>query len=227
MGARFRRLPARRQLRGNGKLPSESVDRLRLWRTFAADVWRCLGMDPQRLLSLPGVSRSAGRSRRVQREVYVQPICPARRLVCYVADPYPADLPEFFSARKALAVYGTPSRTRRFMNRRSSAAVLDLEPKQSEFQSEVMAGLATFPRTLPCKFFYDKTGAEFFQRICELPEYYITRTELQILQVHGQEMALHLGPEVELIGLGTGAGTKTKILLEQLQDPAVYIPVDI
>lgn len=113
------------------------------------------------------------------------------------------------------------------MNGRSSATVLDLEPKQSEFQSEVMAGLATSPRTLPCKYFYDKTGAELFQKICELPEYYITRTELKILQTSGREMASHLGPELELIGLGTGAGTKTKILLEQLTDPAVYIPVDI
>jgi dimethylhistidine N-methyltransferase len=60
-----------------------------------------------------------------------------------------------------------------------------------------------------------------------LPEYYITRTELKILQTQGEEMATHLGPEVELIGLGTGAGTKTKILLEQLKDPAVYISVDI
>jgi dimethylhistidine N-methyltransferase len=113
------------------------------------------------------------------------------------------------------------------MNGRSSATVLDLEPKQSEFQSEVMAGLATSPQTLPCKYFYDKTGAELFQKICELPEYYITRTELKILQASGREMASHLGPEVELIGLGTGAGTKTKILLEQLTNPAVYIPVDI
>ena len=113
------------------------------------------------------------------------------------------------------------------MNGRSSAAVIDLEPKQSEFQNEVMAGLTTSPRTLPCKYFYDKTGAELFQKICELPEYYITRTELKILQSSGHEMASHLGPEIELIGLGTGAGTKTRILLEKLTDPAVYIPVDI
>ena len=106
-------------------------------------------------------------------------------------------------------------------------SVLDLEPGKSEFLTEVMAGLSGQARTLPCKFFYDKAGAELFQKICELPEYYITRTELQILQEHGGDMASHLGPGIELIGLGTGAGTKTRILIERLKNPAVYVPVDI
>jgi len=66
-----------------------------------------------------------------------------------------------------------------------------------------------------------------FQKICELPEYYITRTEIQILRLHGAEMARAIGPQIELIGLGTGAGTKTRILLEELQDPRVYVPIDI
>lgn len=92
---------------------------------------------------------------------------------------------------------------------------------------ETIAGLSRSPRTLPCKFFYDERGAQLFQKICELPEYYITRTELQILRLHGAEMAAALSENVELIGLGTGAGTKTRILLEELHDPAVYIPIDI
>ena len=112
-------------------------------------------------------------------------------------------------------------------HQRARVPVLDLEPGKSEFLTEVMAGLSSRPRTLPCKFFYDKPGAELFQKICELPEYYITRTELQILQDYGADMATHLGPGIELIGLGTGAGTKTRILLERLKDPAVYVPVDI
>jgi dimethylhistidine N-methyltransferase len=114
------------------------------------------------------------------------------------------------------------------MNHHSArAAVLDLEPAKSDFLREVIAGLSSKPRTLPCKFFYDQNGAALFQKICELPEYYITRTELQILQVHGADMASHLGAGIELIGLGTGAGTKTRILLETLREPAAYIPVDI
>jgi dimethylhistidine N-methyltransferase len=100
-------------------------------------------------------------------------------------------------------------------------------PQRSPFFMETIAGLSRSPRTLPCKFFYDERGAQLFQKICELPEYYITRTELQILRLHGAEMAAALSENVELIGLGTGAGTKTRILLEELHDPAVYIPIDI
>ena len=66
-----------------------------------------------------------------------------------------------------------------------------------------------------------------FQQICDLPEYYITRTEIEILRLHGADMAMALGPQIELIGLGTGAGTKTRILLEELRDPLVYVPIDI
>ncbi len=109
----------------------------------------------------------------------------------------------------------------------SDMSLLDLQPGEQEFLSEVIAGLSRRPRTLPCKFFYDQRGSELFQQICELPEYYITRTELSILKDKGSSMARALGPDVELIGLGTGAGTKTRLLLEKLERPAIYIPVDI
>jgi dimethylhistidine N-methyltransferase len=95
------------------------------------------------------------------------------------------------------------------------------------FRDEVLAGLSKSPRRLPYKFFYDEHGAQLFQQICELPEYYITRTELKILRLHGAEIAAALGPQIELIGLGTGAGTKTRILLEELREPHVYVPIDI
>ncbi|MEY2480925.1 MAG: hypothetical protein QOI04_1852 [Verrucomicrobiota bacterium] len=109
----------------------------------------------------------------------------------------------------------------------SAAAVLDLEPAQSDFLEEVLRGLSQRPRTLPCKFFYDARGAALFQKICELPEYYITRTETAILRLHAHEMAQCFGARCELLGLGTGAGTKTRILLEELREPSVYIPIDI
>lgn len=108
-----------------------------------------------------------------------------------------------------------------------TAAVLDREPASSDFLSEVIAGLSQEPRTLPCKFFYDERGAGLFQKICELPEYYVTRSELQILRLFGAEIAKTLGAQIELIGLGTGAGTKTQILLEELKEPQVYVPIDI
>src|SRR6266487_6430986 len=100
-------------------------------------------------------------------------------------------------------------------------------PATSDLLSDVIAGLSSDPRTLPCKYFYDERGAALFQKICELPEYYITRTELDILDRHRAEIASQLGPNIELIGLGTGAGTKTRILVEALEKPAAYIPVDI
>jgi dimethylhistidine N-methyltransferase len=108
-----------------------------------------------------------------------------------------------------------------------SAALLQRSSATTAFLVETLAGLSKSPKELLCKFFYDDRGARLFQRICELPEYYITRTELGILRLCGAEMAEALGPNVELIGLGTGAGTKTRILLEELRDPAVYIPIDI
>jgi dimethylhistidine N-methyltransferase len=100
-------------------------------------------------------------------------------------------------------------------------------PETSDFLADIIAGLSSNPRTLPCKYFYDERGAALFQKICELPEYYITRTEIDILDRNRAEVASHLGSNVELIGLGTGAGTKTRILIEALENPAVYIPVDI
>ena len=105
--------------------------------------------------------------------------------------------------------------------------VSELPPAGSDFLADLIAGLSSNPRTLPCKYFYDERGAALFQKICELPEYYITRTEIDILDRNRAEIASHLGANIELIGLGTGAGTKTRILIETLESPTVYIPVDI
>jgi dimethylhistidine N-methyltransferase len=114
------------------------------------------------------------------------------------------------------------------MNRHAGqVAVLDFEPANAEFCKQVIAGLSQHSRTLPCKFFYDETGSALFSKICELPEYYITRTEMRILRERGGEIANALGRGIELIGLGTGAGTKTRILLDNLEAPVAYVPVDI
>jgi len=106
-------------------------------------------------------------------------------------------------------------------------AMLDLEPAASDFLAETLAGLSESPRTLPCKFFYDERGADLFLEICELPEYYITRTETEILRHFGAEMAASIGERAELVGFGTGAGVKTRKLLEHLKNPIAYVPVDI
>lgn len=106
-------------------------------------------------------------------------------------------------------------------------AVLDLEPAPSDFLAEAIGGLSSSPPTLPSKFFYDERGADLFLKICELPEYYVTRTETGILKQHAAEMAASIGANAELVGLGTGAGIKTRMLLQHLENPIAYVPVDI
>lgn len=105
--------------------------------------------------------------------------------------------------------------------------VLDLAPVSADFLAEVLAGLSSTPRTLPCKFFYDERGADLFLKICELPEYYITRTETELLRRFAPDISESIGENAALIGFGTGAGIKTRMLLEQLRNPIAYIPVDI
>ncbi len=109
----------------------------------------------------------------------------------------------------------------------AGGATLDPAPTVDDFRAEVLRGLRQTPPRLPSKFFYDDRGSELFGAICELPEYYVTRTELSILQQSAPEMARALGPRLQLIGLGTGAGTKTRLIIEALQDPVAYLPVDI
>jgi len=127
--------------------------------------------------------------------------------------------------------YGATLGRAAFNAKMSGDALTTLEriskPESPDFLADVVAGLSSNPRTLPCKYFYDERGAALFQRICELPEYYITRTEIDILDGNRADIASQLGPNIQLIGLGTGAGTKTRILVEALKNPAVYIPVDI
>ena len=114
------------------------------------------------------------------------------------------------------------------MNEDSGAvALLDLEPATEDFLREALAGLTSSPRTLPTKFFYDERGSDLFQAICELPEYDVTRTETEILRRYAPEMAASIGASAEIVGFGTGAGIKTRMLLEELDNPIAYVPVDI
>ncbi len=93
--------------------------------------------------------------------------------------------------------------------------------------AEVLRGLLGNPKTLSPKLFYDRAGARLFEAICELPEYYLTRTELAILRDHAHEIAARCGEHTALIEYGSGAGVKVRLLLDQLRNPAAYVPVDI
>ncbi|ABS63811.1 conserved hypothetical protein [Parvibaculum lavamentivorans DS-1] len=103
----------------------------------------------------------------------------------------------------------------------------DLEPSLEEFRASVIEGLSASRKTLPCKFLYDRRGSQIFDDICDLPEYYPTRTERQILEQHARDIAALIGPELRLVEFGSGAGMKIRLLLQALEKPSAYLPVDI
>ncbi|MBN51469.1 MAG: L-histidine N(alpha)-methyltransferase [Spongiibacteraceae bacterium] len=105
--------------------------------------------------------------------------------------------------------------------------VIDLQPDTSALLEESIAGLKASPRQLPCKYFYDAEGARLFEHICELPEYYPTRTEVGILKQHLPEMAKLIGANARIVEYGSGAGTKIRLLLDALREPVAYTPIDI
>jgi dimethylhistidine N-methyltransferase len=109
---------------------------------------------------------------------------------------------------------------------RPQATFHDAHPGTASLRDEVIAGLGRTPRAIPPKFFYDARGSELFDRICELPEYYQTRTEMGILQRALPELVRHVGDECLLVELGSGASKKVRLLLEGLR-PAGYVGVDI
>ena len=99
-----------------------------------------------------------------------------------------------------------------------------------DYADEVVFGLTSRPRTLPCKLFYDDLGSALFERITGLPEYYPTRTELEILRNSSREIAQAAGCPVSVVELGAGTATKTGTLLRAFarrQMRVKYFPVDI
>lgn len=97
----------------------------------------------------------------------------------------------------------------------------------TEFGRDFIAALANTPRSISPKYFYDVEGSRLFDRICELREYYPTRTELAILEGHAAEMAALAGPGAEIIEFGAGSLRKVRLLLEAFEAPAGYVPIDI
>src|SRR5438309_9769046 len=100
----------------------------------------------------------------------------------------------------------------------------DLTPCPATALAEVLRGLRQPAKELPCKYFYDETGSRLFEQICELDEYYLTRTELALMREHAGAMAALLGPDCLLIEYGSGSGVKTRLLLDRLERPAAYVP---
>ena len=125
----------------------------------------------------------------------------------------------------------------RFAERRRGGAILsdsavetpllDLGPGTTGLLEETPVGLREQPRQLPCKYLYDERGSQLLDRICELDEYYPTRCELSIMRRFAAETGAQIGPRAMLIELGSGSIIKTRLLLDQLREPAAYVPVEM
>ena len=91
----------------------------------------------------------------------------------------------------------------------------------------IIAGLRRTQKMLSPKYFYDDHGSKLFEEITQLPEYYLTNTELDIMTGNIDEMTEVIGEHASLIEFGSGSSMKTRLLLEHMHSPAVYVPVDI
>ena len=109
----------------------------------------------------------------------------------------------------------------------SPSGILDLSPEAGDLIADGLAGLQRSTKTLPSKYFYDKRGSELFETLTTLPEYYVTRTELDIMAESASEMGALLGEHGLLIEFGSGSGQKTRELLSALPEPAGCILIDI
>lgn len=109
--------------------------------------------------------------------------------------------------------------------------VLALDREQSndieEFGVAVLDGLSRARRAIPARFLYDQAGSALFDAICELPEYYLTRTETEILKVHAADIASRAGPGGALVEFGSGSSVKSRLLLDAMKTLALYSPIDI
>jgi L-histidine Nalpha-methyltransferase len=115
----------------------------------------------------------------------------------------------------------------KFHQAEAAAAPLAAGHDASDFASALLAGLRATPKQIPCKYFYDAEGSALFEQICALPEYYVTRTELDLLARHAGEFSALSGADAEIVEFGAGAGQKVRLLLDALVRPRAYLPIDI
>ncbi|HET6517917.1 MAG TPA: L-histidine N(alpha)-methyltransferase, partial [Nitrosopumilaceae archaeon] len=106
----------------------------------------------------------------------------------------------------------------------------DSVKSEETFAEEIRRSLNQEQKYINPKFFYDKTGSMLFEKICSLPEYYLTRTEIKILKTLKDDLLQHIDKQFRLVELGSGSSTKTRLLLDifnRLHDHVEYMPIDI
>src|ERR1051326_4405581 len=113
------------------------------------------------------------------------------------------------------------------VSKRLSPKFHDYHPELASFRDEVLAGLTKAEKEIPCKFFYDRQGLELFNQICQLEEYYPTRTEISILREYRSQISELLGKHCLIIEYGSGSSQKIRLLLDSLREPLAYMPIDI
>jgi dimethylhistidine N-methyltransferase len=101
------------------------------------------------------------------------------------------------------------------------------ESERLQFMQDMQTALSQTSKSISPKYFYDQAGSALFDRICELPVYYPTRTELSILQSHAADMSECMGENADIIEFGAGSLQKIRYLLNVARNPARYVPMDI
>lgn len=102
----------------------------------------------------------------------------------------------------------------------------DAEGVDLAFRADVLAGLAEMQKAVPARWFYDDAGSQLFEDITQLPEYYPTRAETEILTTHSADIADLIGPDRAVVEFGSGSSVKTPLLLSAIH-PSAYVPLDI
>src|ERR1043165_9016795 len=187
-------------------------------------------MDAQPLPAVSRLPRGGRRPRRIQRQVHGQPDGAARLLAGDARGPRARKLPQLLLPGRTLAVQ-RPAPCRIRMRKTMVAVARKRTAQQSAenaaFERDVIAGLHASPKHLPPKYFYDDVGSKLFDRITELPEYYPTRSELEILNARATEIVRLLPGNSALIEFGSGSFRKARILLDAAPAIIAYVPVDI
>ena len=130
------------------------------------------------------------------------------------------------NASRPVVSRGGASGTDEFRDANSRADHSDSPQADPAFRADVLAGLATRPRAIPARWFYDRRGSELFEEITRLPEYYLTRSERAILSAHAADIALLTGPGHVVVEFGSGSSAKTPLVLSAVA-PSAYVPIDI
>ncbi|RPD85368.1 L-histidine N(alpha)-methyltransferase [Luteimonas sp. 100069] len=110
---------------------------------------------------------------------------------------------------------------------RAQAALTDLRPKPDDIAADAINGLSRTPKSLPSKYFYDAEGSRLFEAITRQPEYYLTQVELALMESRMPSVAAAVGSGAHVVEFGSGSGRKTELLLEGLEAPVAYTPIEI